>query len=1505
MAKLQITLLGSFKVSLENKPVSGFKSDKARALLAYLSVEADRPHRREALAGLLWPDSPERKARTNLRSALANLRQVLGDQQAEPCFLSSTQQTIQFNPNSDYKLDVKLFLEGIGQYTRDHSIELENDLESLKYALDRYQGEFLAGFYLRKATIFENWVFITREALHRQALNGLHLLTGYYQEIGQYDQALRFAHRQVSLEPYQETGQQQVMWLLALNGQRNEALAQYQRFRKLLKEELATEPLEQTQAMHARILTGKIPESPKTTIILRRQPKTVGECPYRGLAPFREIDAPFFFGREPFTSHLENVVQNQSNLAIIVGSSGLGKSSVVYAGLLPKLQQDERWLLVNLRPSNQPIHALASALLPIPHSGSSNVNRYSEIQELAAELRDKDISLIDLVNRRLQNIPRADRFLLFIDQFEELYTHCSEPELRLRFLDILFGACEAAVSDSESSFVLILTLRADFMSRALAHRPFADALQDCALILGPMNLEELRAAIEKPAQRQGAAFETGLVARILDDVGDQPGNLPLLEFALTLLWEKLDQGWMTHAAYEEVGRVEGAIARYADEVYDKLNDEQRSQARQVFVQLVQPGRGTEDTRRVAIRRELGDDCWDVIQNLADKRLVVTDQDNEGQETVEIIHEALIQGWRRLRDWMDVDREFRVWQEQLRIALNQWDDSDQDEGALLHGVALSNAKNWLRERQNDLSELERRFIKNSLQADLERQREETIRQERENILEQRSRRFLQALTIVLLLAMLVSIGFARVARNEARQAIEAYSLSLAANARRALSDKDSTTALVFALAANQIERPPQESQRILLEAAFFPGPMKLYTTSEIFQDIQGPPLSVVIAPDGNTAMIGFFDGTIVLWDIYSGAEIRRFIGHTPGDYDPARVVAHSGVNDLAFSPDGLTAMSGGDDGMVILWDVNKGKEIRSFEGHSGAVRAVAFSPDGHTAVSGGFSSKSPLEPGELIRWDVSSGEEIRRYEGNDAGVVDVAISSNGRHLIASSGEVDYLGVPGQVYSLIQWDTETGEIIRRFEGIDRDLPAVDISPKCASFFQTERDYCNGLSISGSTDHNIYFWNLETGEKISTLEGHNEIVREVEFSPDGRRAISGGGDGELILWNVEKGEVVNRFSAHSAGINDITISPDGRIALSVAADETIVVWDLNNAALMNRFEGHEAAVLDVAFTPDGNHFISASGLPDPAAPIVEEDSLRLWNLKNGQQIGTLNWHQNDIFQIDISPDGRRVLSGLMSDQSVRLWDLATGQEIRRFEGHALPVISVAFAPDGRIGLSGAIDSTIILWDLETGEDVNHFAGHEGGVWALAVSPDGQTVLSGADDRLVILWDIETGEEIHNLVGHNDTVSGVAFSPSGLRAISADTEGLLIEWDLETGEEIQRFTGHKGTGPVGRTRVVYNHDGHSVLSSGWDGTLALWDLHTGREIYRFRGHDTDFIFDLAISPDGQSALSSGTDQMIIQWQLYTPSSEELFDWIAKNRFVRELTCDEKELFQVEPLCK
>ncbi|MGD2178293.1 MAG: BTAD domain-containing putative transcriptional regulator, partial [Anaerolineae bacterium] len=327
MAHLSVRVLGPFQVHLDGEPVSGFASDKVRALLVYLAMSPDRPHRREALAGLLWPEFPEPSARTNLRNALANLRQVISDRDAEPPYLQISWQTLQFNGQSDYWLDAAAF-EGLVATT-------PPDSETLEQAVALARGLLMEGFTLADAAPFEEWLLLRRERFGRQLVGALDSLAAIYEQRGAHEQALAYARRRVEMEPWQDGGQRQLMRLLALSGQRNAALAHYEHYRQRLAAELGVGPSEETQETFKLLLEGRLPPAPQVAVRVReREPRVVGECPYRGLAAFREEDAPFFFGRERFAEGLFEALHERPLVAVIVGSSGSGKSSVVSAGLL-------------------------------------------------------------------------------------------------------------------------------------------------------------------------------------------------------------------------------------------------------------------------------------------------------------------------------------------------------------------------------------------------------------------------------------------------------------------------------------------------------------------------------------------------------------------------------------------------------------------------------------------------------------------------------------------------------------------------------------------------------------------------------------------------------------------------------------------------------------------------------------------------------------------------------------------------------------------------------------------------------------------------------------------------------------------------------------------------------------------------------------------------------------------------------------------------------------------
>jgi WD40 repeat protein len=437
-------------------------------------------------------------------------------------------------------------------------------------------------------------------------------------------------------------------------------------------------------------------------------------------------------------------------------------------------------------------------------------------------------------------------------------------------------------------------------------------------------------------------------------------------------------------------------------------------------------------------------------------------------------------------------------------------------------------------------------------------------------------------------------------------------------------------------------------------------------------------------------------------------------------------------------------------------------------------------------------------------------------------------------------------------------------------------------------------------------ILVWDLVDWELLDVLEGvHSTETSKVAFIPSSRLALSSAESGSLILWNLDTAEPVADFQVHTEWARGFALSPDGRRALSRSWEEgTLILWDLFGADEIGRFEGHTAAVSGLDFAPDGQHLFSSAGLNNLEPFLEEEYTLRLWDLETGEQTGVVEVrpeHEGAGWvYAALSPDGRTALTG-GTDNLVRLWDLETGEEVRRLEGHTDWVWGSAISPDGRQALTGAYyrDPTLILWDLESGEIVDRLNATDGAE-DVTFSPDGRNALTCHPyDQTLILWDLESGEQVRRFVGHEGELSSVDFTPDGRRAVSGGWDGALILWDVATGQEIRRLT----TPEVWIHETKVTPDGRYALAGFSDGTLIMWDLESGEVARQLYGH-LGGIHAIAISPDGRTAASGGEDFTIIHWRLTTPELDELRDWVEASRYVRELTCEERKTYQIEPLC-
>ena len=533
--------------------------------------------------------------------------------------------------------------------------------------------------------------------------------------------------------------------------------------------------------------------------------------PYKGLRAFTEADADDFFGRDTFVQALLSRLSTEDDLArflAVIGPSGSGKSSVVRAGLLPALRRgglpgSEQWFITTMTPGTNPLEELATALLRVA---------VNPPPDLLDPLRTGEHGLLRTINQILPPDPAVE-LVLVVDQFEELFTRLDDEAARVQFLDSLV----AALLNERSRLRVIITMRADFIDRPLRYVDFGDILRQRTEIILPLSPDELEEAITQPATRHGLTLEPGLAANIARDVGNQPGALPLLQYALTELYERREGRLLSRTAYQASGGVTGALARRAEEIFAGLDEFGQAAARQLFLRLVTPGEGAADTRRRVLYSELlslvtghlslvgemsttateqrtTDKGQLTIDAFGKHRLLTFDRDPASRAaTVEIAHEALIREWDRLRRWLADSRNDLRLQRQLAAAAQSWAENSRDVSYLLPGARLAHFEAWAAETELALTAAEQAFLEAGLaerdrqqaQEESRRQRElETARtlakeaearqqaearhaQEAEaRALEQtRSARRLRWLAVGLLLFLVAAVGAAWVAFNQ--------------------------------------------------------------------------------------------------------------------------------------------------------------------------------------------------------------------------------------------------------------------------------------------------------------------------------------------------------------------------------------------------------------------------------------------------------------------------------------------------------------------------------------------------------------------------------------------------------------------------------------------------------------------------------------------------------------------------------------------------------------------
>ncbi len=1176
------------------------------------------------------------------------------------------------------------------------------------------------------------------------------------------------------------------------------------------------------------------------------------ENPFRGLSPFTERHAGFFFGRQAEIEAFLERLRDEPVLPV-VGPSGAGKSSFVQAGVIPRLREQAAWTVLTVRPGDDPFLGLASRLIAGESTTRGRSTTFRAVvsekpQELNPALSkiitreglrpgaasgratvsddsgrgpapsDPDLPPVTSAPPDALEAPRDDvglartlaesptrlgllltqlaerersRVLLCVDQLEELYTLTDDEETRRGFMRAI---CTAA-DDPLAPVRVIFTLRDDFLGR-LAEGPAArEALSHVTVLRSP-GPEDLAEILSRPLEVLGYRYDDpSLVQEMVAAVRGEPASLPLLQFALRTLWERRDRSrqQLSRKTYEAMGGVEGALADHADGVLAGMTPAQVRVAREVLLRLVTP----EGTRRVlAVARateELGTQADEVLARLTQSRLVSVRKGygKTGPEAMlELAHESLVRNWARLAQWIDESREELTFLAQVEQAAELWERRGRREAEVWQGDALREARKVLDRSATPLPASVREFL------------------DAGTALQQRVRtRRRQAYTVafgllagVAVVAVLVALGFAskeRVARQRWAEAqregaraslVRGDLLEARAKLRSSLEKEDSPLARALWW---DVARRPLVWQKDL-GAYLYDG---------------------AISPDGTLIAAASLDRSVYLIDPATRRTLRKLRGHEGQVYS------------VAFSPDGnvLAAVTRG--GHLSLWDPHGGVLLKKLPAHEQRAGELAFHPEGTLLAAGN------VDGGSIPIWDVESGALTQVLEGHELRVNTVDFHPDGRHLASASDD----GTVGL------WDLETGAIEARLDAHPMGAMTVGYGPD------------GRWLVTGGQDSLVRVWDAQTREPVHSLEGHDGSVLAVAFSPDGRRFATGSNDQTIRVWDTDSGRPVTRFEGHGARVNSVSFGPDGTLLVSSSADETVRLWSVEYRPQREHVPGHHKWIMDAEIAPDGRSFASSSA----------DRQILLWDLETGAVQKALRGHTAEVSSVAFSPDGTRLASGSW-DQTVRIWDVRSGTLIRTIVEPVAWVRDVDFSPDGRWVVSVGQEGEMWLWDAEDGGAVRALGPHRTTLLGVDYHPDGRWIATAGQDQVVRLWDPQTGEQVRALEGHTAPVWGVAWHPGGQLLASGAMDYTARLWDLASGDE-RVLAGHEG--PV--YHLGFHPGGHLLGTPSADHTARIWNLDDGTFV-ELTGHRAE-VNCVRFGPDGARALTVSDDATIRLWDGHT----------------------------------
>ena len=1118
------------------------------------------------------------------------------------------------------------------------------------------------------------------------------------------------------------------------------------------------------------------------------------DCPYPGMKPFGLGDRDRFFGREKEIGELLERLRLHPFITVI-GPSGSGKSSLVFAGLIPALRESRLfgsggWRIESMRPGETPETTLREAL--------------------AAET------------------PESARLLLVVDQFEELFTLAKEEPVSFQE-----GLLKLAKTPN---VYLVLTVRADFYAELMTSLLWQE-IQNYRLEVVPLTKTGLQDAILKPAETMGVFVEAALVERLMTDAAGEPGVLPLIQETLVLLWQRLERRFLPLRAYEaivlsrsayggqETGQKTGlqvAIARRADQAIKELQDDPEQQqaiVRRIFLRLIQFGEGRADTRRQqpidALQAVTDDPALfnKTLGHLVDCRLLtLSGNADDSARKVDIAHEALITGWPQLQQWITERRELEQTRRRLSAKAEEWVRLGQGAGGLLDRVELAETQRWLESpdaRELGYTGVFPKLVQISL---------ETIEadEQRQLQLERKARKSAQRFNWIAGISLVLLTGlttYAFIQRNQSeknRQEAEQQSIISQARTTETLFTTDQQLeALISGLKAAKQLRRNSEELPVLIQLIL--ALQKVVYGIREQNRLEGHTnwvLGVDISPDSQTIASASADKTIRLWKADGSSLLKPLKGHTDS------------VVEVNFNPNGRVLVSASSDKTIRFWNVIDGQPIGQPIQVGDWIANVRFSSDGQFIAAACTNKVVKL-------WRVSDHKSFPSLQGHTAKVTDISFSPDRQHLASVSEDG----------TIRLWNFRSGKAEKSIQGQSGKLYGVSFSPKGQAI------------VTAGEDNTVKLWAVHDGHLIRTLQGHRDVVLNVQFSKDGQAIVSASKDGTIKLWSLD-GRLLQNFQGHREAVGSVRFSSNEMFLVSGSNDKTVRIWNRNaNSSVVLT---HQSPINSVQFSSDGHQIISAAedgtiglwqrnGKPLPSRLLKEEPlstaifspidnqtvatgvgaTIKLWNLDRGSP-KVLTGHQNTVSTLSFSPNGQLIVSGSL-DKTLRLWRLDGTPLGQPLQGHTDRINSVSFNPDGNLIASGSSDKTIRLWTVDGKTVEPPLKGHTDSVLAVTFSPDGKELASASSDKTIRLWS-RNGNQFEplgsTLQGHSGGVYGISFSPDGTILASASSDGSIRFWSAD-GEFLQKLQGQDSI-----YSLNFSSSGKALVSAGFDGTAHVWNL-------------------------------------------------------------------------------